>query len=68
MGGALGPGHVAAAATSLTTELSPYLIPATSPVDTDLGLADVPHHQVRFLEKIGDGAFGTVRRLQHPQP
>ena len=44
--------------------LSPYVIPAASPVDGDLCLPEIPRHKIHLIEKIGEGHFGTVSRFR----
>ena len=44
--------------------LSPYVIPAASPVDGDLCLPEIPRHKIHLIEKIGEGNFGTVSRFR----
>lgn len=42
------------------SRVSPYVIPTSSPVDTDLCLPDLGRHQIGLLEKLGEGSFGAL--------
>ena len=42
------------------SRVSPYVIPAGSPVDGDLCPPDLGRHQIGLLEKLGEGAFGAL--------
>lgn len=39
---------------------SPYIIPASSPIDGDLCVPDIARHKLHLIEKLGEGHFGTV--------
>lgn len=42
------------------SRVSPYVIPAGSPVDGDLCPPDLGRHQIGLLEKLGEGAFSVL--------
>ena len=54
------PAPSASAAPPFPSRLSPYVIPASSPVDGDLCLPDLGRHQIALLEKLGEGSFGAL--------
>lgn len=50
------------------SNVSPYVIPAGSPVDDDLCPPDLGRHQIGLLEKLGDnlaGTFGPAHTALH---
>ena len=42
------------------SSLSPYVVPATSPVDGDICPPDVSRSHIRLIEKLGEGTFGAL--------
>ena len=42
------------------SQLTPYVIPASSPIDGDLCLPDLARQKLHLVEKLGEGAFGSI--------
>ena len=42
------------------SSLSPYVVPVSSPVDSDICPPDVGRSHIRLVEKLGEGTFGAL--------